>query len=64
MLKALRTIGIAFIGACLGAGSYELSRKPVEPVIKIVYKEPTDVQLAAYWFGYSNKQELKNRICK
>lgn len=34
------------------------------PIVKTVQKEVTDEQLAEWWFGETDKQGLKLRICK
>lgn len=62
--NALKSLCIALIGAVVGVGSYIALQKPVEPVIKVVYKEPTDVQLAGWWFGTTDKSKLLKRMCK
>lgn len=62
--KALKTLCIALLGAGVGVGSYELSSKPIAPVIKYVHVPATDDQLISFWFGNGDKQSLRKRICK
>ena len=62
--KALKTFSVAFLYTVLGVCISPYVLKAPEPVKTIVYKEATDEQLMAYWFGPMDKSQLRKRVCK
>lgn len=61
--NALKSIGVAFVWVIVGIGISTYYYVHQEPIYKVVNKPATDEQLAQWWFGNSNKQELHKRIC-
>lgn len=55
-------LAVALVFTAIVFGMAERYNKPAET--KVVYKEPTDEQLVAFWFGDGDKSALRKRICK
>lgn len=55
-------LAVALVFTAIVFGMAERYSKP--PEVQVVYKEPTDEQLTAFWFGDGDKAALRKRICK
>lgn len=62
-LYVVSLIVFFFSGAILQS-FLEKNYYETHPIVKTVQKEVTDEQLAEWWFGDTDKQGLKLRLCK
>lgn len=66
MQTVIEFIILLIIGIIIGVGidmDYNYRHPIVKTVVNTVYQQPTPEQLAAWWFGSTDKTMLKEKIC-
>lgn len=62
-MKVIKTLSVAFLYTVLGVCISPYVLEAPKPIKQVVYKDATDEQLMAFWFGNGDVSSLRKRVC-